>query len=118
VIENNGGAEPTFLERLLQLQGDFRTCLTPLNITPLQAGILLYLRRCPGAGIMKMARDFKVQPPTMTPIVQGLVRKGYIVRAENPHNRRALPLNLTYRGQSLVKQILAKTRGIRLKASL
>src|SRR5215208_2761059 len=112
VPKENGRAKPTFLEHVLQLQGDSRTRLLPLNITPMQAGVLFYLQRCPSTGAMKMARDFNVQPPTMTPVVQGLVRKGYIVREESPHNRRALPLTLSPRGQSFVKQILAKTRGI------
>src|SRR5215204_1204947 len=112
MLKDNGKGKATVLERVLQLQGDFRTRLTPLSITPLQAGVLLYLQRCPGTGIIEIARDFNVQPPTMTPVVRALVGKKYIVRAEDPDNRRALPLVLSDRGQSLVKQILAKTRDI------
>jgi hypothetical protein len=37
--------EVTLLELLLQLHGDFRRRLEPLRVTPLQAGVLLFLRR-------------------------------------------------------------------------
>jgi integrase len=36
---------PTLLELLLRLEGDIRRCLEPNRVTPLQAGVLLFLRR-------------------------------------------------------------------------
>jgi hypothetical protein len=39
--ENN----PARLELLLRLEEDFRTCLEPIHMTPLQAGALLFLSR-------------------------------------------------------------------------
>jgi hypothetical protein len=35
----------TLLELVLQLQGEFRRSLEPLRVTPLQAGVILFLRR-------------------------------------------------------------------------
>ncbi len=35
----------TLLELVLQLHGEFRRGLEPIRVTPLQAGVLLFLRR-------------------------------------------------------------------------
>lgn len=41
----NGDEDLTLLERVLQLHGEFRSNLEPIGVTPLQAGVLLFLRR-------------------------------------------------------------------------
>jgi hypothetical protein len=49
-ITYNGHEELTLLEQVLQLHGEFRRSLDPIRVTPLQAGVILFLRhpRMPG----------------------------------------------------------------------
>jgi hypothetical protein len=44
-VTHKGRKELTLLELVLQLHGDFRRSLEPIRVTPLQAGVLLFLRR-------------------------------------------------------------------------
>lgn len=44
-VKHNGHEELTLLELVLRLEGEFRRSLEPINVTPLQAGLLLFLRR-------------------------------------------------------------------------
>jgi hypothetical protein len=44
-VEHNVHTELTLLELVLQLHGEFRRSLEPIRVTPLQAGVILFLRR-------------------------------------------------------------------------
>lgn len=43
--EHNGHEKLTLLESMLRLHGDFRRSLEQLHVTPLQAGVILFLCR-------------------------------------------------------------------------
>jgi hypothetical protein len=45
----------TLLELLLQLHGEFRRSLEPIRVTPLQAGVILFLRRHAEANVTDAA---------------------------------------------------------------
>ena len=51
----SGDRHVTFLEVVLRLRGDFRRRLEPIRVTPLQAGVLLYLHRCVDANAAEAA---------------------------------------------------------------
>ena len=42
-VEHNGQEKLTLLELVLRVQGEFRRSLEPIRVTPLQAGMMLYL---------------------------------------------------------------------------
>jgi hypothetical protein len=42
-VEHNGDEKLTLLELVLRVQGEFRRSLEPIRVTPLQAGMMLYL---------------------------------------------------------------------------
>ena len=41
-LKQNDHDEPTRLELVLQLHGEFRRSLEPIHVTPLQAGVLFF----------------------------------------------------------------------------
>ena len=50
----------TLLELVLQLHGEFRRSLDPIRVTPLQAGVILYLQRHMDAKLTDAAAVLRV----------------------------------------------------------
>jgi DNA-binding MarR family transcriptional regulator len=51
----------TLLELVLRLEGEFRRSLEPIRVTPLQAGVLLYLYRHADPGVTDAAASLGVR---------------------------------------------------------
>ena len=64
---------PTLLEVVLRMHGEFRRRLEPIGVTPLQAGVMLYLQRHPDAKMKDTAAALDVKPPTLTAVIDDLV---------------------------------------------
>lgn len=97
--------EPTQLEMVLWLHGQFRRRLEPLRVTPLQAGVLLYLRRHTDANMTKTAAALCVRLPTVTEVVGDLVRKRWITKRRSTTDARVVHLRLSPWGNALVVKI-------------
>lgn|SRR5690606_15032666 len=54
--------------------------------------------------------------PTMTRIIDLLLKKGYVVRVEHPTDRRCLLLHLTEAGRSKVEALAPLVKEFRMKA--
>jgi hypothetical protein len=78
LLAANRRSEPILLELVLRIQGDLRRALAPIGVTPLQAGVLCYLRQHADARLIDAAKAFRLEPPTLTDVVQDLVRKGWL----------------------------------------
>jgi hypothetical protein len=63
--------ELTLLELVLQLHGTFRVSLEPIRVTPLQAGVLLFLRRHSDAKLTDAAADLGSGDPRPGPQMLG-----------------------------------------------
>jgi DNA-binding MarR family transcriptional regulator len=74
-VEYSGHEELTLLELVLQLHGEFRRSLESIRVTPLQAGVLLFLRRHAEANITDAAAALRLRSPTLSDVVKDLVRK-------------------------------------------
>ena len=67
---------PTLLELVLRLEGDFRRRLEPIRVTPLQAGMILFLRRQAKARVTDAAAALSVRPATLSEVVKDLYARG------------------------------------------
>jgi DNA-binding MarR family transcriptional regulator len=103
----NGYEDLTTLERVLQLHGQFRRSLEPLRVTPLQAGVLLFLRRHPEAKVTDAADALVVRVPTVSEVVSDLVRKRWVSKRRSPQDDRVVLLSLSRQGQTLVQRVSA-----------
>lgn len=97
--------EETLLERVLQVHGKFRRSLEPLRVTPLQAGVMLFLRRRAEATMTEAAAALRVSPPTMSAVVTDLMRKRWVTKRRSVVDRRASYLRLSPRGLVLTGKI-------------
>lgn len=69
----------------------------PLLSIP-QVRTLAYLHRSPGSCLFHLAEHLGVTRPTASTIVERLVRRGMVSRAEDPRERRRIVLRLTSLG--------------------
>jgi DNA-binding MarR family transcriptional regulator len=103
---------PTLLELVLRLEGDFRRRLAPIRVTPLQAGMLLFLRRHAKAKLTDAAAALSVRPPTLSEVVNNLIRKRWISRRRSVTDARAVCLSLSRRGNALALEVEQQVRHV------
>ena len=96
---------PTLLELLLRLEGDIRRSLEPIRAAPLQAGVLLFLRRHVEAKVTDVAAALGVRLPTMSTVVKDLVRKRWVSRRRSVKDDRVVALSFSRWGDKLALQI-------------
>jgi DNA-binding MarR family transcriptional regulator len=112
-VEYNVHEEMTLLEVVLQLHGEFRRSLEPLRVTPLQAGMLLFLHRHPEARLTDAAAALRVNPPTLSVVVTDLVRKRWVAKRRSVTDSRVVHLRLSRQGQALVRRIKDRVRDVK-----
>lgn len=71
-----------------------------VDLTMLQHHIMMMTHRHQPT-IADMSRMFGLDASTLVPTVDTLVKKGYITRERDPHDRRRYPLHLTEKGKEL-----------------
>ena len=76
-----------------------------LELTVTQLRVLFVLRQNPGAPAGVLAERLRVTPPTVTGLVDRLVRSGAERREEDPKDRRLVRNVLTERGQEVLGEV-------------
>ena len=94
--------------QLKHVQAALRTrmdeALRPLGLSAPQYLCLELLSRTPGASTSDLAREAFVTRQTMSTLLRALVDRGLAQRAAQAPSGRALPLQLTPKGRSLLKE--------------
>jgi DNA-binding MarR family transcriptional regulator len=76
-----------------------------LNITPVQAGILLLIDDNRGLMQIDLARLLKVEAPTVNQSLTPLINAGFVTRERSKDDGRAFALHLTPKGQEAVGNV-------------
>lgn len=88
-----------FQQLCVQLNGRSHRLLHSTGITPLQLGVLRYIREHDGPpGLTTLSQAFQLRMPTMTQVVHTLVRKGYLLKRISRADSRGRHLSLTAKG--------------------
>ena len=93
------------LETVLRLEGLFRHRLQPLGLSPLQASIVLYLDRHPLCGVVEIASALCIPTVAAVETVQGLQRKGWMVKTRVNAKGNGVKLRLTVHGTALAQHV-------------
>ena len=109
-VNETSMAPPTLLERVLRWHGEFRRGLEPIGVTPLQAGVLLFLHRHAKAKVTEAAAVLRVSLPTLSAVVKDLVHKRWVIRRYSVEDRRAVCLSLSGQGEVLARKIEDQVR--------
>src|SRR5437867_516694 len=76
-----------------------------LELTYAQAQVLFYVQRHPGCPLSAVARAYAVTRPAISQVVDRLAEKRFLVRQEDPRDRRAARLRLTREGDTLAREL-------------
>jgi DNA-binding MarR family transcriptional regulator len=76
-----------------------------LELTVTQLLVLFSLRGAPGMPAGALAEDLRVTPPTVTGLVDRLVRMGLVRREEDSKDRRLVRNVLTERGEEALGEV-------------
>lgn len=71
-----------------------------LELTVPQFRVLAYLHRHKGSSLSDVAQHFSLSLPTMSKVVEGLVRRAFVIRDACTQDRRRVVLNLSESGLS------------------
>lgn len=69
-----------------------------------QFSILMQLHHKGACGMSEVSERFEITPAAASQLVDKLVQSGFVVREEDPNDRRARLLNLTDKGRQLIQQ--------------
>jgi len=83
-----------------------------LELTVTQLLVLFSLRETPGMPAGILAEDLRVTPPTVTGLVDRLVRMGLVRREEDPKDRRLVRNALTERGEEALGEVEREGRAL------
>src|SRR5437773_7922702 len=108
----HGYEDLTILELVLQLHGEFRRSLEPIRVTPLQAGVLLFLRRHAEANVTDTAAALGIRLPTLSEVVKDLMRKRWVTKRRSVTDTRVVHLRLSQRGQVVTRKIENQVRQV------
>jgi DNA-binding MarR family transcriptional regulator len=81
-------------------------------VTPLQAGVLLVLRRHAEANVTDTAAALCLRLPTLSEVVKDLVRKRWVTRRRSVTDTRVVHLSLSRRGLVITKKIEIQVRRV------
>ncbi|TSA01073.1 MAG: MarR family transcriptional regulator [Nitrospiraceae bacterium] len=112
-VTHNDHEELTLLELVLQLHGEFRRTLEPIRVTPLQAGVVLFLCRHVEANMTDTAAALSVRLPTLSEVVKDLVRKRWVIKRRSVTDTRVVYARLSRRGENLAQRIKNHIRDVR-----
>lgn len=74
----------------------------PAEFSVPQFRVLAYLSRNPGAALTDLANHIGLMRPTMSKMVDNLVRRGWIDRETSAEDRRYMRLCLTHQGRTAI----------------
>jgi DNA-binding MarR family transcriptional regulator len=105
--------DPEILEEAMSLYLRAASIIDPirvrtwkeLELTVTQLLVLFLLRDAPGTPAGALAEHLRVTPPTVTGLVDRLVRMGVVRREEDPKDRRLVRNVLTNRGEEALGEV-------------
>lgn len=80
------------------------------DLSVMQFRTLVYLNLYPGASLSALAEHLGLTLPTVSQMINSLVRKGMVSRQESPTDRRYVVLSLTSQGNTLLEKSLTGTQ--------
>jgi DNA-binding MarR family transcriptional regulator len=84
---------------------EFARLLTPLKLTPADAGILRILRHSDGISQQNLAKALNMHASRLVALIDALESQGLLVREQNATDRRIYSLKLTSEGNEVLRSL-------------
>lgn len=75
-----------------------------ISITPSQGFVLRFIAEHGNTNVKAIAQSLHITSSAATQLVDGLADNGYLVRADNPSDRRVIALSLSVKAKKLFKE--------------
>jgi len=72
-----------------------------LPVPPSHVKVICYLSHAGSSSVSEIAKDLSISRPNMTPIIDKLIEDGYVIRYEDPNDRRVLRIEITDKSREL-----------------
>lgn len=79
-----------------------------IDLSPGQFSLLTFLAANPDVSQTTIARVFGIDKSTLSPVLDGLARRGLVSRRRAPHDRRTNAIRLTADGTALLDRMRAR----------
>jgi DNA-binding MarR family transcriptional regulator len=83
-----------------------------IKITPAQILMLMSIHAHGQCHLKTLSRERKVSPPTITGLVDRLLKDGYVKKGPDPEDRRAAMVSLTKKGEGVINRHLTGIQGM------
>lgn len=94
---------------------EHRVELSAMGVTPIQAGVLLYLQRHPGSYRQRVADALGSDTAWTGLLIRALQHNGWVTRQRAPHHDSYVLLTLTQKGHALTRLILNRLKPMPFK---
>lgn len=84
---------------------EFARLLTPLKLTPADAGILRLVKRSDGISQQNLAKALNMHASRLVALIDALESRGLVVREPNATDRRLYSLKVTSKGNEVLHSI-------------
>lgn len=89
---------------------DFARAMAGLDVTPGQVGVLQVIAANPGLSQTALGRAIGIDRSTVVAVIDRLERRGLVVRALSPNDRRSHALRLSPAGEKALGEIDRRVR--------
>ncbi len=83
-----------------------QTVLAQFDVTPGQFGVLYLIHRNPGASQSDLGAALGIDRSSMVAVIDRLEKRGLVVRAPSPEDRRSYALQLSANGEEVVRRMV------------
>ncbi|MBB5083191.1 MarR family winged helix-turn-helix transcriptional regulator [Nonomuraea sp. NPDC050547] len=103
-LRSDAGLASALRVSLARLTRRLRRQATAASLTPTQVATLAAVERHSAITPGELAELEKVQPPSMTRVIAGLVERGLLARTPHPTDRRQVTVSVTEAALKLLKE--------------
>lgn len=89
---------------------DFARAMAGLDVTPGQFGVLVLIAANKGLSQSALGQALGLDRSTMVGVIDRLDRRGLVVRAPAPNDRRSYALKLSAKGEALRREVARRVR--------
>jgi len=86
------------------MRREIERAIRPFGLTPQQGQCLRVLSLCPGSTHSELEHILWVEKSSITSLITGMEKKGWVVRRQHPEDARVKQIYLTDEGASLTEQ--------------
>ncbi|ANF97951.1 MarR family winged helix-turn-helix transcriptional regulator [Paenibacillus bovis] len=100
----------------IMIRREIETVLRPLGLTPQQGQALYALSQSPGLTNRELEQQLMIEKSSVTSLMNGMEKKGWVIRRSHPEDARMRQNELTASGQQIHQAAHAAVEEVKLRS--